>query len=187
MTPPQEVWDLRGAECEILDGKERCFTVDSQGRELCPEFVTSKYLAFPERGSVPTECMPGEEREGGQHTGGCPQAGCFGGRWGWLRAPPHRALRPLYSKQPLSIAFSPRRTQSTPASSTASYSASRATIRSAGGRTRSPGATTTRTTATARRGAFTGHVDTPRTGCVDPSGGISVGSPNGSCDRPPTV
>jgi hypothetical protein len=50
--------DLRGAQCELLDGKERCFTVDSQGRELCPDFVTSEYLAHPKPHTVPAECFP---------------------------------------------------------------------------------------------------------------------------------
>ena len=53
---PKEVWDLRGAQCEMLDGKERCFTEDSQGREMCPEFVTSEYLAWPKQGVAPYEC-----------------------------------------------------------------------------------------------------------------------------------
>ena len=55
------MYDLRGAACEILDGKERCYTEDSQGRTLCPDYVTSKYLAFPSTG-VPMECLPGERR-----------------------------------------------------------------------------------------------------------------------------
>lgn len=55
---PEAVMDLRGAQCEMLDGKERCFTVDSQGRELCPEYVTSEYLANPRPGTVPAECFP---------------------------------------------------------------------------------------------------------------------------------
>jgi hypothetical protein len=50
------VWDLRGATCEMLDGKERCFTEDTQGREMCPEFVTSEYLAWPKPGVAPYEC-----------------------------------------------------------------------------------------------------------------------------------
>jgi hypothetical protein len=55
---PKEVWDLRGAACEFIDGVERCFTEDSQGREMCPEFVTSDYLAWPKPGVAPYECGP---------------------------------------------------------------------------------------------------------------------------------
>jgi hypothetical protein len=44
---PREVIDLRGLQCELLEGKERCFFEDAQGRELCPEHVTSDWLAFP--------------------------------------------------------------------------------------------------------------------------------------------
>ena len=55
---PKEVYDLRGAGCEMKDGVEVCFTEDSQGRTLCPAVVTSKYLAFPEPQTVPTECLP---------------------------------------------------------------------------------------------------------------------------------
>ena len=47
---------MRGAQCEMLNGKERCFTEDSQGREMCPEFVTSDYLANPPPGVMPHEC-----------------------------------------------------------------------------------------------------------------------------------
>ena len=54
---PKDVVDLRGAECEVLDGKERCFTEDSQGREMCPDFVTSDYLANPPAGVMPHECL----------------------------------------------------------------------------------------------------------------------------------
>jgi len=40
-----DVVDLRGLQCELLDGKEQCFYEDAQGRELCPPFVTSTYLS----------------------------------------------------------------------------------------------------------------------------------------------
>jgi hypothetical protein len=45
---PSEVYDLRGLGCELLDGKQRCYVEDAQGRELCPEFVTPDWLAFPQ-------------------------------------------------------------------------------------------------------------------------------------------
>lgn len=44
---PDDVFDLRGLNCELLDGKERCFYEDGQGRELCPEHVTHEYLSNP--------------------------------------------------------------------------------------------------------------------------------------------
>jgi hypothetical protein len=45
---PEGVVDLRGLQCEIQPGgKEACFSEDSQGRTLCPEFVTSAYLRDP--------------------------------------------------------------------------------------------------------------------------------------------
>jgi hypothetical protein len=44
---PKEVIDLRGLQCEMLNGKEQCFFEDAQGRELCPEHVTSAYLSSP--------------------------------------------------------------------------------------------------------------------------------------------
>jgi hypothetical protein len=50
---PQVSWDpstvitLHGLRCEFLDGVERCFTEDTQGRTLCPEYVTSSYLQNP--------------------------------------------------------------------------------------------------------------------------------------------
>ena len=42
-----EVIDLRGLQCEMLNGKEQCFYEDAQGRELCPESITSEYLNAP--------------------------------------------------------------------------------------------------------------------------------------------
>lgn len=44
---PNEVVDLRGLQCELLNGKEQCFYEDAQGRELCPESITSEYLNSP--------------------------------------------------------------------------------------------------------------------------------------------
>jgi hypothetical protein len=64
---PREVNDLRGLQCELLEGKEascnsaagntmcwfgnsclqRCYLEDAQGRELCPDYVTPEWLAFP--------------------------------------------------------------------------------------------------------------------------------------------
>ena len=44
---PKEVYDLRGLKCELKNGKEQCFLEDAQGRELCPDFVTAEWLAFP--------------------------------------------------------------------------------------------------------------------------------------------
>lgn len=43
----KDVYDLRGLQCELLDGKTQCYYEDSQGRELCPSFVTPDWLAFP--------------------------------------------------------------------------------------------------------------------------------------------
>lgn len=42
-----DIIDLRGLQCELLNGKEQCFLEDEQGRELCPSFVTSEYLSNP--------------------------------------------------------------------------------------------------------------------------------------------
>ena len=42
---PKEVWDMRGLQCQMKDGKERCYVEDTQGRELCPEFVTHEWLS----------------------------------------------------------------------------------------------------------------------------------------------
>ena len=44
---PKDVVDLRGLQCEMLNGKEQCFYEDAQGRELCPESITSEYLNMP--------------------------------------------------------------------------------------------------------------------------------------------
>lgn len=44
---PKDVIDLRGLNCELLDGVERCFMEDEQGRELCPPSVTSEWLTNP--------------------------------------------------------------------------------------------------------------------------------------------
>lgn len=44
---PKDVYDLRGLHCELLNGKEQCYYEDAQGRELCPEYVTAEWLAFP--------------------------------------------------------------------------------------------------------------------------------------------
>ena len=72
LQPPEVDWDpettvdLRGLRCELLDGKERCFSEDSQGRTLCPEFVTSAYLRDPPAGGpngvgadISSQCGPG--------------------------------------------------------------------------------------------------------------------------------
>jgi hypothetical protein len=49
--PPAQFVDLRGLGCELMsDGREQCFMEDSQGRELCPTYVTSAYLATPPEG-----------------------------------------------------------------------------------------------------------------------------------------
>lgn len=39
--------DLRGLTCELRDGKEVCFSEDSQGRTECPTYVDSEYLRNP--------------------------------------------------------------------------------------------------------------------------------------------
>jgi hypothetical protein len=44
---PADVWDLRGLKCQLRDGKEQCYYEDSQGRELCPEYVTHEWLNAP--------------------------------------------------------------------------------------------------------------------------------------------
>jgi hypothetical protein len=44
---PAAVVDLHGVKCEFLDGVERCFNEDTQGRTLCPLYVTSSYLRNP--------------------------------------------------------------------------------------------------------------------------------------------
>ena len=44
---PAAVVDLHGVRCEFLDGVERCFNEDTQGRTLCPPYVTSAYLRSP--------------------------------------------------------------------------------------------------------------------------------------------
>jgi hypothetical protein len=44
---PSAVVDLHGVRCELLDGRERCFNEDTQGRTLCPAYVTSAYLRNP--------------------------------------------------------------------------------------------------------------------------------------------
>lgn len=57
---PKEVYDLRGLQCELLNGEERCFMEDEQGRELCPPQITSKYLAFPENQYLCSSEMAGQ-------------------------------------------------------------------------------------------------------------------------------
>lgn len=42
--PNEPMIDLRGLNCELLEGKEVCFMEDSQGREICPDHVTSAFL-----------------------------------------------------------------------------------------------------------------------------------------------
>lgn len=42
-----EVVDLRNLKCELLNGEERCFMETTQGRTLCPAYVTSEYLNNP--------------------------------------------------------------------------------------------------------------------------------------------
>lgn len=49
---PEKVVDLRGVECELLDGKEVCFNVDTQGRTMCPSYVTSDYLRLQSKDSL---------------------------------------------------------------------------------------------------------------------------------------
>ncbi len=44
---PKAVVDLHGVVCEILEGREVCFNEDTQGRTLCPSYVTSAYLRDP--------------------------------------------------------------------------------------------------------------------------------------------
>jgi len=39
-------YDLRGLQCEILDGRETCFSTYRNGRDLCPSFVTAAYLSM---------------------------------------------------------------------------------------------------------------------------------------------
>ena len=72
--PPAVTWDasrmvdLRGLRCELhpgSGGRERCFSEDSQGRTLCPDFVTSEYLRNPPAGGehgvggdIVTQCGP---------------------------------------------------------------------------------------------------------------------------------
>ncbi|RYE82592.1 MAG: hypothetical protein EOO65_05280 [Methanosarcinales archaeon] len=41
---PASFVDLRGLDCEMLNGKEQCYYEDAQGRELCPDYVTSEFL-----------------------------------------------------------------------------------------------------------------------------------------------
>jgi len=49
--------NLRGLECELKDGKERCFRQGASGeREMCPEHVTSSYLT---KGGDQWLCIPG--------------------------------------------------------------------------------------------------------------------------------
>ena len=57
--------DLRGLSCEMLDGKEVCFSEDTQGRVVCPDFVTSRYLRDPPasgpyavEGDITVKCGP---------------------------------------------------------------------------------------------------------------------------------
>lgn len=49
-SPHAQFVDLRGLGCELLNGKERCFMEDLQGRELCPPHVTSATLENPPEG-----------------------------------------------------------------------------------------------------------------------------------------
>ena len=74
LAPPAVTWDaeavvdLRGLKCELhpeSGGKERCFSEDSQGRTLCPAFVTSAYLRSPPAtgpnavgGDIALQCGP---------------------------------------------------------------------------------------------------------------------------------
>merc|ERR1712137_93877 len=39
-------YDLRGLQCEILDGREVCFSTHHGIRDICPDFVTSEYLSW---------------------------------------------------------------------------------------------------------------------------------------------
>jgi hypothetical protein len=94
---PREVYDLRGLQCELLDGKERCFYEDSQGRDLCPEYVTAEYLAFPQDQYV---CGPDMANKY-FCTVGC-QEGNPEIRWGaheyaWCYAPENRGSCPKKS------------------------------------------------------------------------------------------
>jgi len=59
--------DLRGLRCEFHapSKKERCFSEDSQGRTLCPDFVNSAYLRDPPAngqygvgGDIAEQCSP---------------------------------------------------------------------------------------------------------------------------------
>jgi hypothetical protein len=75
--PDEDLIDLRGLNCELLDGKERCFLEDEQGRELCPEHVTSDYLSSPDDQYLCTA----PEREKYFCTAGC-QEGSNEVRWG---------------------------------------------------------------------------------------------------------
>ena len=74
---PKEVWDLRGLQCELKDGKEQCFFEDEQGRELCPAFVTHEWLAAPKDQWL---CNP-ENADKFYCTAGC-QEGNDEVRWG---------------------------------------------------------------------------------------------------------
>jgi hypothetical protein len=58
---PNEVYDLRGAGCEMKDGKEQCYMIDAQGRENCPASITSQSLAFP--GSEYSMCQPAHAKD----------------------------------------------------------------------------------------------------------------------------
>ena len=55
---PAAVMDLRGAGCELKGGKEVCFVDDTQGRTLCPAYVTSQMLAFPPKDGQTSMCTP---------------------------------------------------------------------------------------------------------------------------------
>ena len=92
--PDEDLIDLRGLNCELLDGKERCFLEDEQGRELCPEHVTSDYLSSPDDQYLCTA----PERNKYFCTAGC-QEGSNEVRWGaheiaWCDDPKNRGSCP---------------------------------------------------------------------------------------------
>jgi hypothetical protein len=92
--PEEDLIDLRGLNCELLDGKERCFLEDEQGRELCPDHVTSDYLSSPHDQYLCTA----PEREKYFCTAGC-QEGSNEVRWGaheiaWCDDPKNRGSCP---------------------------------------------------------------------------------------------
>jgi hypothetical protein len=90
--------DLRGLGCELLNGEERCYNEDAQGRELCPSFVTSAWLQAPKDQYA---CMP--ERSAQYYCTVSCQEGNEDVRWGaheiaWCDAPGNAGSCPPRAK-----------------------------------------------------------------------------------------